>query len=198
MLNKKNVGKRIAYYRRDKGMTQKDLADCLNISYQSVSKWEAGSSLPTVDTLYEIASILNVSVDFLLNEDWWEQRWIRYQDTGLNTGKLYTLKNRIQELNSTDERLVSARYADAVLFKMDTTHMKEPIYSTITCIPGSKEKLAREHGYHNEICEDVAASGLNYILQYGLKPVILRGMVICGNFNYEKLLSNGTDTAAML
>ena len=38
MLNKKNVGKRIAYYRRDRGMTQKDLADCLNISYQSVSK----------------------------------------------------------------------------------------------------------------------------------------------------------------
>ncbi|MBR1471834.1 MAG: hypothetical protein IJ600_09370 [Lachnospiraceae bacterium] len=65
--------------------------------------------------------------------------------------------------------------------------MKEPIYSTITCIPGSKEKLAREHGYHNEICEDTAASAINYILQYGLKPMILRGMVICGNFNYEKL-----------
>ena len=128
MLNKRNVGKRIAYYRRDKGMTQRDLADCLNISYQSVSKWEAGSSLPTVDTLYEIASILNVSVDSLLNEDWWEQRWISYQDTGLNTQKLYTLKKRIQELNSTDERLISARYADTVLFKMDTSHMKEPIF----------------------------------------------------------------------
>ena len=45
MLDKKSVGRRIAYYRKDKGFSQKELADSLNISYQSVSKWEAGGSL---------------------------------------------------------------------------------------------------------------------------------------------------------
>lgn len=55
MLDKKGVGKRIAYYRKEHGMTQKDLAALLNISYQAVSKWEAGISLPTVEMLYDIA-----------------------------------------------------------------------------------------------------------------------------------------------
>ena len=65
--------------------------------------------------------------------------------------------------------------------------MEAPIYAAVTCIPGSREKLAREHGFHNEICEDVAASAMNFILQHGIKPVMLRGMVLCGNFNHEKL-----------
>ena len=41
MLDKKGVGKRIAYYRKEHGMTQKDLAALLNISYQAVSAYSA-------------------------------------------------------------------------------------------------------------------------------------------------------------
>ena len=68
MLDKEKVGKRIAYYRKERGLTQKDLAGLLNISYQAVSKWEAGNSFPTVEMLYEFAMILNVTVDLLLND----------------------------------------------------------------------------------------------------------------------------------
>ena len=49
-------------------MTQKDLAALLNISYQAVSKWEAGISLPTVEMLYDIAKILNIKVRFVGEE----------------------------------------------------------------------------------------------------------------------------------
>ena len=41
---------------------EKALAALLNISYQAVSKWEAGISLPTVEMLYDIAKILNIKV----------------------------------------------------------------------------------------------------------------------------------------
>lgn len=112
MLDKKSVGRRIAYYRKDKGFTQKELADSLNISYQSVSKWEAGYSLPTVEMLYEMANVLNVTVDLLLNDSAWENRWIRYTDTGLDTKKLYELKRELLKLNSDDERIFSAEYAE--------------------------------------------------------------------------------------
>ncbi len=187
MLDKEKVGKRIAYFRKEKGITQKELADLLHISYQAVSKWELGKSLPTVEMLYEISNLLNVAVDVLLNEDEWENRSITYQDAGLDTKKLYTLKGELQKLNSADGAILSAKYADVCLFQMDTAHMEEPVYSCITCVPGSKEKLAKEYRYNQEICMDAAANAINYTLQHGIKPVILRANTVCGNFSQEQL-----------
>ena len=187
MLDKDKIGKRIAFFRKEKGITQKELAGLLHISYQAVSKWESGKSLPTVEMLYEISNLLNVTVDALLNENDWKNRWLSYKDSGLDTKKLHVLKTEIMKLNSGDGCILSANYADACLFRIDTSQMREPVYSCITCVPGSKEKLAKEYGYNKEICEDVAARAINFTLHHGMKPVILRSMIICGNYDYEQL-----------
>lgn len=187
MLDKEKIGKRIAYFRKEKGITQKELADFLHISYQAVSKWESGKSLPTVEMLYEISSLLNVTVDALLNENEWKNRRISYMASGLNTKKLSILKTEVMKLNSDDERILSACFADACLFRIDTSQMREPVYSCITCVPGSKEKLAEVYGYNQEICEDVAARAMNFTLQHGMNPVILRAMIICGNYDHEQI-----------
>lgn len=187
MLNKEEIGKRIAFFRKEKGITQRELADFLHISYQAVSKWESGKSLPTVEMLYEISNLLNVAVDELLNENAWKDRHILYRASGLDTPKLHMLKAEIEKLNSEDGVILSAEYADACLFRMDISGMKEPVYSCMTCVPGSKEKLAKEYRYNQEICMDVAANAINYTLQHGIKPVILKAMVVCGNYNQEQL-----------
>lgn len=187
MLDREKIGKKIAFFRKEKGITQRELADTLHISYQAVSKWESGKSLPTVEMLYEISNLLNVTVDALLNENAWKNRGISYQDTGLDSQKLHALKREILELNSKDGSLLSANYADACLFRTDTSQMKEPVYSCVICSPGSKERLAEEYGYNREICADVAANAINQILQHGMRPVILKGMVVCGNYNQEQL-----------
>lgn len=187
MLNKEEVGKRIAFYRKEKGITQRELADLLHISYQAVSKWELGKSLPTVEILYEISNLLNVTVDVLLSENEWKNRSILYQASGLDTKKLYALKNEIWKLNSKDKSVLYADYADICMFQIDTSHMKEPVYSCVTCVPGSKEKLAKEYGYNQEICADAATSAINHTLQHGMKPVVLKSMIICGNYNQEQL-----------
>ena len=187
MLNKEIIGKRIALFRKEKGITQKELADSLHISYQAVSKWESGKSIPTVEMLYEISNLLNVKVDALLNENDWKNRWLSYRDSGLNTKKLHALKTEVMKLNSDDESILSSYYADACLFKIDTSQMREPIYSCITCVPGSKEKLAKLYGYNKEICADVAARAMNYTLQHGITPVMLRAMIICGNYDQEQI-----------
>ncbi len=187
MLNKEEVGKRIAFFRKGKGITQKELADFLHISYQAVSKWELGKSLPAVDILYEISSLLNVTVDMLLNEDEWKNRSISYRASGLDTKRLHALKCEIMKLNSKDKSILSADYADICMFQIDTSQMKEPVYSCVTCVPGSKEKLAKEYRYNQEICADAAASAINHTLQHGMKPVILKSMIICGNYNQEQL-----------
>lgn len=187
MLDKEAVGKRIAFFRKEKGITQKELADFLHISYQAVSKWEQGKSLPTVEMLHEISLLLNVTVDVLLDEDEWKNRRIFYEDSGLDTQRLYPLKKDIAKLVSKDACILSADYADACLFRMDTAQMEKPVYSNIVCVPGSKEKLAKEYRYNREICADVAGSAMNFLLQYGMKPVILKAMVLCGNYDSEQL-----------
>lgn len=187
MLDKEEFGKRIVFFRKEKGITQKELAEFLHISYQAVSKWESGKSLPTIEMLYEISNLLNVTVDMLLNENEWNNRRISYRQSGLDTKKLYILKGEIMKLNSKDKSILSAEYADACLFQIDTSQMKEPVYSCITCVPGSKEKLAKEYRYNQEVCADAAANAMNYTLQHGMKPVILKAMITCGNYNREQL-----------
>ncbi len=187
MLDKIEIGKRIAFYRRERNITQKDLADYLHISYQAVSKWELGKSLPTIEMLYEISNLLNVTVDMLLNEKGWKNRCITYRETGLDSQKLHALKEQIMELNSNDDCILSADYADACLFRIDTTQMREPVYSCVTCVPGSKESLAKDCGYNREICADAAANAMNYLLQHGTRPVILKAMAVCGSYDQDQL-----------
>ena len=67
MAELKNLPSNIRIYRKQKGITQRDLANALNISPQSVSKWERGSAVPDVENLCKISELLDVSVDALLS-----------------------------------------------------------------------------------------------------------------------------------
>ena len=66
MIDTANLGRRIADARRDRGLTQKDLAEKVGVTAQAVSKWERGSSCPDISILDEIACAIGVSVSELL------------------------------------------------------------------------------------------------------------------------------------
>lgn len=68
-INKEKMGSFIAELRKEKGMTQKELADRLFISAKAVSKWETGVSVPSVDILLPLADILGISVTELLKSE---------------------------------------------------------------------------------------------------------------------------------
>ncbi len=61
------TGKFIAEYRRSLGLTQQELADRLNLSNKTISKWESGAGSPDISNLAELAGVLGVTVDDLLN-----------------------------------------------------------------------------------------------------------------------------------
>ena len=65
----KALGAKISKKRKDIGMTQTDFADKLNVTRQTVSRWEAGTVLPDIDKIPDIAAILNVSCDSLMKDD---------------------------------------------------------------------------------------------------------------------------------
>ena len=62
----KKVGEQIAALRKAKGITQSELGERIGVSFQAVSKWERGETLPDTAILPDLANILETTVDFIL------------------------------------------------------------------------------------------------------------------------------------
>lgn len=62
-----NLGATIKELRRKKGITQHHLAECLNVSLQTISRWETASTYPDIAMLPILAKYFHVTVDYLLN-----------------------------------------------------------------------------------------------------------------------------------
>ena len=60
------IGKRIAALRKEKGLTQEELAGHMGVSPQAVSKWENDQTCPDISALPKLARLLGVTVDELL------------------------------------------------------------------------------------------------------------------------------------
>lgn len=97
-MDQKAIGKRIKTAREKKGMTQEQLAELVNLSPMHVSVIERGNKLPRLETLINIANILDVSADVLL------------QDVVNNQIKLHTSEasDLIAQLSREDQRRVLA------------------------------------------------------------------------------------------
>jgi transcriptional regulator with XRE-family HTH domain len=65
MLDARIIGSRISKHRKDKDLTQVELANQLNVSHQAVSKWERGESIPDLATLIHLADKFNTTIDNL-------------------------------------------------------------------------------------------------------------------------------------
>ena len=68
MFQMTNIGVKISELRKNKNMTQMELADQLNISFQAVSNWERGNSMPDISKLPELAQLFGVTIDEILGE----------------------------------------------------------------------------------------------------------------------------------
>ena len=64
-----NIGRKIQELRKVSGMTQEQLAEKLHISRQTVSKWEAGGTLPDLESTLKLCGIFHISLDDLLEEE---------------------------------------------------------------------------------------------------------------------------------
>ena len=77
------IGHYIQQLRKAAGMTQKELAEKLSISFQAVSKWENGDALPDTGLLLDLCDILNTTADKLLHGGAFaanERRLMRLED----------------------------------------------------------------------------------------------------------------------
>ena len=63
---KLTIGENIRNYRRKNDMTQEALADRLGVTYQTISRWENGTTYPDLELLPAISEVFAVTVDELL------------------------------------------------------------------------------------------------------------------------------------
>ena len=61
-----DIGEKIKDYRKESGLSQKDLGQKLNVSQQHIAQYESGKRIPKLDTIQKIATALNISVNDLL------------------------------------------------------------------------------------------------------------------------------------
>ena len=99
-MNNQKIGEFIKELRKEKGLTQKELSDKLNITDRAISKWERGLSCPDISLLDDLSNILDVSVIEIL-----KGRRLN-KDEMINNKELvetmtftsYTLKNKIRKI----------------------------------------------------------------------------------------------------
>lgn len=66
-MSNKSIGEMICSLRKEKKMTQNDLAEKMNVTDKAVSKWERNLSCPDVNSIPKLAEVLGTTVEELLN-----------------------------------------------------------------------------------------------------------------------------------
>lgn len=64
-----NLSEKLTYLRKQKRLTQSNLAETLNVSRQAISRWEVGTAVPSTDNLKVLSDLYGVPVDYLLNDN---------------------------------------------------------------------------------------------------------------------------------
>lgn len=80
---------KILYHRKKLALSQEELAEQLNVSRQSVSKWEGAQSIPDMDKIIKLSDIFSVSIDYLLRDEIQDIEYVDQKDqAGLNSVSL--------------------------------------------------------------------------------------------------------------
>lgn len=69
MFSMIETGRRIGKLRKDNNLTQMELADLMGVSFQAVSCWERGVTMPDISKLPELARIFKVKIDDIFYEN---------------------------------------------------------------------------------------------------------------------------------
>lgn len=64
-----SLGEKLQYLRKEKGISQEQLAEQMTISRQAISKWELDTSIPDVENIIQISKLFDVTTDWLLMGD---------------------------------------------------------------------------------------------------------------------------------
>lgn len=190
MLDSIKVGNFIMNRRKGLGLTQQQLADKLKVSFQAISKWENGSTYPSIEILKSLATVLEVSVDEILSGSERDVCGLSYSKAGIDITYTDTIKKEMSKhLETDDKRVLNRLGAFASLYDIKFPNIKNPVLVLKSEEPGSKQKLAMEYGYTESICHDMINHLVNDIAVMGAKPLAVLDTIVCGNAEKDTIKS---------
>ena len=65
-----NLQSKIIKLRKQSGLSQEDIAEKINVSRQTISRWEVGSAQPDAENLRQLSRLFGVTADYLLNDEY--------------------------------------------------------------------------------------------------------------------------------
>lgn len=93
------LGQQIRNLRISNGMTQTQLAFRLGVVKQSVGNWETDNIMPSVEMLVKIADLFQVSADYLLDREDYENKGLQYIDvTGLSDDEIEHVRMIVEDI----------------------------------------------------------------------------------------------------
>lgn len=198
MLDSIKVGNFIMGKRKSLGMTQQQLTDKLNVSFQAISKWENGTTYPNIEILRDLAIVLDVSVDEILAGSERGAEGLSYSKAGIDITYTDTIKREMaKHLDTKDDRVLNGLGPFASLYDIKFQEIENPVLVLKSEEPGSKQKLAIEYGYSESICHDMVNHLVNDIVVMGAKPLAVLDTIVCGNAEADtiKTLVKGVSDA---
>ena len=106
------LSEKIMMLRKKNGWSQEDLAERLDISRQSVSKWESGASIPDLERIVNMSQLFGVTTDYLLKDEIEEAEFAEGTTPEITEGKVITVEEANTFLDATKK--YAARIAPAV------------------------------------------------------------------------------------
>lgn len=190
MLDSIKVGNFIMEKRKSLGLTQQQLADKLNVSFQAISKWENGTTYPNIEILRDLAIVLNVSVDEILVGSERDVDGLSYSKAGVDITYTDTIKKEMSKhLTTKDKRVLNGLGPFASLYDIKYPEMENPVLVLKSEEPGSKQKLAMEYGYTESICHDMINHLVNDVVVMGARPLAVLDTIVCGNAEKDTIKS---------
>ena len=158
-MNQEKIGKFITYCRKEKNMTQEELAQKLHLTDKAISKWENGRCLPDLSILEPLSKTLDVSINEILSGE-------KIKEEEL---KDHTDKNIIDVVNYSDEKIKRIKRTIKVssiimiialatlMFASDYDHIKEGKKPNFMFLVSKKDNKYTYLGLGSKLVREVAA-----------------------------------------
>ena len=157
MFNKKHkIGDIISKLRKEKGLTQGELAEKLKVSDKAISKWESNKGDPSIEFFPLLAEIFEVTIDYLMTGKEQKEKFITISNIELCAKKddINMYKSLNYSVNNKDE---NGKTILDYIFKYESKNLFKFLYSKETIIAGvsSKKVIEKLALTSKENCEEI-------------------------------------------